>query len=90
MPIARELWLEMHPLAARAIVDTGHKNPSPDGLYALRDTFDHAIVRRLQVLRAANPTRLKIICDNPNQASEEIPLSDLQIVGKVVCCLKLL
>jgi phage repressor protein C with HTH and peptisase S24 domain/DNA-binding XRE family transcriptional regulator len=74
----------------RVVVDTGHKNPSPDGLYAIRDTFDHAIIRRLQVLRAANSTRLKVICDNPRQASEEMPLSELQIVGKVVCCLKLL
>jgi phage repressor protein C with HTH and peptisase S24 domain len=74
----------------RVVVDTGHKNPSPDGLYAIRDAFDHAIVRRLQVLRAANSTRLKVICDNPKQASEEMPLSELQIVGKVVCCLKLL
>ena len=74
----------------RVVVDTGHKNPSPDGLYAIRDAFDHAIIRRLQVLRAANPTRLKVICDNPKQASEEMPLSDVQIVGKVVCCLKLL
>ena len=24
----------------RVIVDTGHKTPSPDGLYAIRDTFD--------------------------------------------------
>jgi phage repressor protein C with HTH and peptisase S24 domain len=74
----------------RVVVDTGHKAPSPDGLYAIRDAFDHAIVRRLQVLRAANPARLKVICDNPKQASEEMPLADVQIVGKVVCCLKLL
>jgi transcriptional regulator with XRE-family HTH domain len=73
----------------RLVMDTGHKSPSPDGLYAIRDAFGHAIVRRLQVLRAANPTRVKIICDNPKQASEEILLSELEIVGKVVCSLKL-
>ncbi len=73
----------------RVVVDTGHKNPIPDGLYAIRDAFEAAVVRRLQVLRSATPTRVKIISDNPNHASEEIPLSDLEIVGKVVCCLKL-
>jgi transcriptional regulator with XRE-family HTH domain len=73
----------------RLIIDTGHKNPTPDGLYAIRDAFDGAAVRRLQVSRSATPTRVKIISDNPNHASEEIPLSDLEIVGKVVCCLKL-
>jgi transcriptional regulator with XRE-family HTH domain len=73
----------------RVIIDARHKNPIPDGLYAIRDAFEAAAVRRLQVLRSATPTRVKIISDNPNHASEEIPLSDLDIVGKVVCCLKL-
>jgi transcriptional regulator with XRE-family HTH domain len=73
----------------RVIIDSGHKNPIPDGLYAIRDAFEAAVVRRLQVLRSATPTRVKIISDNPNHASEEFPLSELDIVGKVVCCLKL-
>jgi len=74
----------------RVIVDTGHKSPSPDGLYAIRDAFESIVVRRLQLLRLAKPTRVKIISDNPNHAIEEVPLSELEIVGKAVCCLKLL
>lgn len=73
----------------RVVIDTGHKNPIRDGLYAIRDAFEAAVVRRLQVLRSPTPTRVKIISDNPNHASEEIPLSDLEIAGKVVCCLKI-
>ncbi len=73
----------------RVIVDTGHKAPTPDGLYAIRDTFESIVVKRLQLLRSAHPTRVKIISDNPNHPSEEVPLSDLEIVGKVLCCLKL-
>lgn len=73
----------------RVIVDTGHKTPTPDGLYAIRDTFGHIVVKRLQVMRASRPTRVKVISDNPNHASEETPLSELEIVGKVLCCLKL-
>lgn len=72
----------------RVIVDTGHKTPSPDGLYAIRDAFERIIVRRLQLLRSARPTRVKLISDNSNHASEEVVLSELEIVGKVVCCLK--
>jgi phage repressor protein C with HTH and peptisase S24 domain len=72
----------------RVVIDTGHKNPIPDGLCAIRDAFEAPVVRRLQVLRSPTPTRVKIISDNPNHASEEIPLSDLEIVGKVVCLLK--
>ena len=73
----------------RVIIDTGHKTPTPDGLYAIRDTFECIVVKRLQLLRSARPTRVKIISDNPNHASEEVPLNELEIVGKVLCCLKL-
>jgi transcriptional regulator with XRE-family HTH domain len=73
----------------RAIIDTGHQRPSPDGLYAIRDTFGSLIVRRLQVLHASRPMRVKVICDNAKHASEETPLGDLEIVGKILCSLKL-
>src|SRR5215470_11232923 len=74
----------------KVIVDTGHKTPSPDGLYAIRDPFENVIVRRLQVLRAAQPSRVKVISDNPRHAAEELPLGEIGIVGKALCCLKLL
>ena len=74
----------------RIIVDTGHKTPSTDGLYAIRDSFDNVIIRRLQLLRAARPPRVKIISDNPKHAAEEVALDKLEIVGKALCCLKLL
>jgi len=73
----------------RVVVDTAHKTPTPDGLYAIRDTFGAIVVKRLQLLRSARPTRVKIISDNANHASEEAPLTELEIVGKVLCCLKL-
>ena len=73
----------------RVIVDTGHKTPSPDGLYAIRDAFGSIVVKRLQVMRATKPTRVNIISDNPNHSNEETPLSELEVVGKVLCCLKL-
>lgn len=73
----------------RVIVDTGHKTPTPDGLYAIRDTFGHIVVKRLQVMRSSRPTKVKVISDNPNHANEEAPLAELEIVGKVLCCLKL-
>jgi transcriptional regulator with XRE-family HTH domain len=73
----------------RVVVDTGHKSPSPDGLYAIRDSFEGIVVKRLQLLRSAKPPRVKIISDNPNHATEEVPLGELEIVGKVLCCLKL-
>ncbi len=73
----------------RVIIDTGHKTPSPDGLYAIRDAFEGIVVKRLQVMRAADKPRVRIISDNPNHAAEEVPLKELEIVGKVLCGLKL-
>jgi transcriptional regulator with XRE-family HTH domain len=74
----------------RVIVDTGHKSPSPDGLYAIRDKYDSIVVKRLQVMRSAGKnTRIKIISDNTRHANEEATLGELEIVGKVLCCLKM-
>jgi transcriptional regulator with XRE-family HTH domain len=72
----------------RVIVDTAHQTPTPDGLYAVRDTFGSIVVKRLQVMRATKPTQVKIISDNPTHDVEEVPLGDLEIVGKVLACLK--
>src|SRR6202011_1434189 len=71
----------------RVIVDTGEKTPSTDGLYAIRDSSDNVIVRRLQLLRAARPPRVKIISDNPKHAAEDAALDEIEIVGKALCCL---
>jgi len=73
----------------RVIIDAGHKTPTPDGLYAIRDAFAGIVIKRLQVMRPAKQANVKIISDNPKQGSEEVPLSELEVVGKVVCCLKL-
>jgi phage repressor protein C with HTH and peptisase S24 domain len=72
----------------RVVIDTGHKTQTPDGLYAIRDTFENIVVKRLQAVRSAKP-RVRIISDNPNHAAEEVPLHELEIFGKVLCCLKL-
>ncbi len=73
----------------RVVVDTSHKTPTPDGLYAIRDSFECIVVKRLQILRSAKPTRVNIISDNPNHPGEEIQLNELEIVGKVLCAVKL-
>jgi transcriptional regulator with XRE-family HTH domain len=74
----------------RVVVDTGHKDPTPDGLYAIRDPLGGIVVRRIQVLRSARPARVKIICDNQSHATEEVAHTQLDVFGKAVCCLKLL
>jgi transcriptional regulator with XRE-family HTH domain len=71
------------------VVNTGHTAPTPDGLYAIRDTLKHIAVKRLQLMRSTRPPRVKIISANPNHATEEVPVTELEIVGKVVCFVRL-
>jgi transcriptional regulator with XRE-family HTH domain len=73
----------------RVVIDSSHKAPTPDGLYAIRDTFGSIVVKRLQLMRATHPSQVKVISDNPTHASEEVPLNEMEIVGKVLCAIKL-
>lgn len=68
----------------RVIVDTGHKAPSPDGIYALRDQFGGMIVKRLQVLRRGEPPVVRVISDNPAHDAEEVGLDEIEIIGRVL------
>lgn len=72
----------------RIIVHTGMKTPSPDGIFALRDTFGNIIAKRLQVLRKGEPPRVLIISDNKAHATEEVGLDEIHIVGRVLWGLK--
>ena len=74
----------------KVIVDVSYKMLSPDGLYATRDSFDDVIIRRLQLLRAAQPSQVKIISDNPMHAAEEVALDEVEVVGRALCVFKLL
>ncbi len=72
----------------RVIVDTGHRIPSPDGIYAIRDRYGSIVVKRLQTLRRGDPPILKVISDNPHHDSEEVSVDDIAIVGRVLWSLK--
>lgn len=72
----------------RIIVHTGMKTPSPDGIFALRDTFGNIIAKRLQVLRRGDPPRVLVISDNQAHPPEEVGLDEIHIVGRVLWGLK--
>lgn len=72
----------------RIIVHTGMRQPSPDGIFALRDTFGNIIAKRLQVLRKGDPPRVLIISDNKSHPTEEVGLDEISIVGRVLWGLK--
>lgn len=72
----------------RVIVDTGHKIPSPDGIYAIRDRYGSIVVKRLQTLRKGDPPVIRIISDNRSHDPEDVGVDEISIVGRVLWGLK--
>lgn len=68
------------------VVDTRHRWPSPDGLYALNDQFGGVIVKRLEVVSmpGEEEPRVSVISDNPKHPAKTWGMSDLRIVGRVL------
>lgn len=66
-------------------VDTRHRLPSPDGLYALTDEFGGIVVKRLEVAgRREDEVLVHVISDNERHPPKERMLSEVQIIGRVV------
>ena len=63
-------------------VDTGHRAPSPDGIYALADDFGGVIVKRLESHGGDGVVR--IISDNDRHAAYERNVDDMFIFGRFV------
>lgn len=68
------------------VVDTRHRWPSPDGIYALTDAFGGIIVKRLEMTsRPGEEEKLvNVISDNPRHPVRTWRLDELRIVGRVV------
>ena len=71
----------------RVIIDTGHKVPSPDGIYAIRDMFGGIAVKRLQAI-SKDPPVVRIISDNTSHDSVDVSINDIEIFGRVLWGLK--
>ena len=63
-----------------AFFDTGHRIPSPDGIYAIVDCYGRVVAKRLQSLDG----RIRVSSDN---AHHDVAFADetLQVVGRYVC-----
>lgn len=68
------------------VVDTRHRWPSPDGLYALTDPFGGIIVKRLHVTDEGSDGErvVMIVSDNPKHETRRATVEDLRIVGRVL------
>jgi hypothetical protein len=70
-------------------IDTRHRWPSPDGIYALADEFGGIIVKtlRLSDQRGDEGPYIDVVSDNPDRDRYPIktrPADELRIIGRVV------
>ncbi|WP_293722080.1 S24 family peptidase [Stappia sp.] len=61
-------------------IDTRHRVPSPDGIYAIVDLFGGLIVKRLEV----RDDRVSVISDNPRHSEYTMGIEELMVIGRYV------
>lgn len=67
----------------RVLVDTDHKIPSPDGLYVVWNGLG-VVIKQLQIVPRSSPPIVRVISVNSTYPTDEVPLHDLIINGRVV------
>jgi transcriptional regulator with XRE-family HTH domain len=65
------------------MVDIDDRTPDPPGLFAVWDGMSVSI-RRLEYVPMSNPPMIRVMRDNQRYSSQEVPLSDLRVCGRVV------
>lgn len=66
------------------VVDTRHRWPSPDGIYAILDEIGGLVVKRLEVAQENGENVIRIISDNTRHRIREKRPDDVFIVGRVL------
>lgn len=67
-------------------IDTRHRRPSPDGLYAIIDEIGGLAIKRLEISSdpGADDALVSVISDNPRHKTKIWRAADLYIVGRVL------
>jgi transcriptional regulator with XRE-family HTH domain len=66
-------------------IDTRHRRPSPDGIYALADDFDEIIVKTLRAVDGPDGSLfIEIVSSNPEFPVRRRNPDDLRIIGRVI------
>lgn len=66
------------------VVDTRHRWPSPDGIYAILDEIGGLVIKRLEVSQENGENVIRIISDNTRHRIKEKNPDDVFIVGRVL------
>ena len=76
----------MHPTlnaGDRVMIDTGHKAPSPPGVYAVWDGYG-VVVKRVEFVPLSDPPKVRLISDNKSHREYEVTLEEANIIGRIV------
>lgn len=66
------------------VVDTRHRWPSPDGIYAILDEVGGLVVKRIEIGQEDGENIIRIISDNTRHRVKEKRPDDVFIVGRVL------
>lgn len=66
----------------RVMVDTGDTRPR-NGIFAVRDSYG-VQVKSIQPVHGSDPAMIRVISDNEKYSTEDWPLEDHTIIGRVV------
>lgn len=69
------------------MVDIDDRTPDPPGLFAVWDGMSVSI-RRLEYIPMSSPPMIRVMRDNARYSSQEVPLSDLRVCGRVVMAMQ--
>jgi phage repressor protein C with HTH and peptisase S24 domain len=67
----------------RVFADLRDTTPSPEGIFVLWDGLS-VVVKRVEVVRGADPFRLRLISANPQYSPYEATLDEVRIIGRYV------
>jgi phage repressor protein C with HTH and peptisase S24 domain len=65
----------------RVFIDIRYRVPSPEGIFALWDGIG-VVIKRVQVVRGADPLKIRIISANPQYEPYEATLDEVNIIGR--------
>jgi phage repressor protein C with HTH and peptisase S24 domain len=68
-------------------IDQQDVNPANPGVFALWDS-DALVVKRLEKVPNTDPVELKMVSDNPNHTTYQVPLEHTNILGRVVILIR--
>ncbi len=71
----------------RIVVDQNDTNPTPPGIFALWDGYG-LVVKNLQRVHKSDPAKLLLISENPKYPPYEVYFEDINIIGRVVSCVR--